>query len=412
MQIRLRFVLGGRTGVLVCLFALLPLAASAQAGGTTRNGTGSAIDANGVAQPGIVIPGFLFEPEVPLASLKTAPIWNELEKLLDNPYQVALCSSLATGRANPLVRNTPGTTLITSGVNSSPIVPVYPAYCSNFAADPVTGNVRGRPEFGVTLPPLMVHPLNYNPTTGEEMRLLNPTFPGAPWKVPDRILPSATDPNMWQWTYRDVMVTPGSTRIEPGAAEIDYNAPIAADVSACSSTTDPFPAPEGAITCGGDPGEPNYPGFGVLSPTAYSTPAVPGVASPGTAITNQRLFAPGRVAPEAQAGVILPRDAQGRFGLRKPSLRVATAGGTATNPNFLINRTDTGPVALDPAALTPSNENDYVRDRSTAATLGKALFWDMQMGSDAVQSCGTCHPHAGADNRTKNQLNPNHLGGD
>jgi cytochrome c peroxidase len=36
----------------------------------------------------------------------------------------------------------------------------------------------------------------------------------------------------------------------------------------------------------------------------------------------------------------------------------------------------------------------------------------MQVGSDGVQSCGTCHFSAGADNRTKNQLNPNHLSGD
>ena len=36
----------------------------------------------------------------------------------------------------------------------------------------------------------------------------------------------------------------------------------------------------------------------------------------------------------------------------------------------------------------------------------------MQVGSDGVQACGSCHFHAGVDNRTKNQLNPNHLGGD
>ncbi|MBI4830228.1 MAG: hypothetical protein HY801_01455, partial [Candidatus Lindowbacteria bacterium] len=30
----------------------------------------------------------------------------------------------------------------------------------------------------------------------------------------------------------------------------------------------------------------------------------------------------------------------------------------------------------------------------------------------SIQACGSCHFHAGADNRTKNQLNPNHLGGD
>ncbi len=38
--------------------------------------------------------------------------------------------------------------------------------------------------------------------------------------------------------------------------------------------------------------------------------------------------------------------------------------------------------------------------------LGKALFWDMQIGSDGVQACASCHFHAGADNRIKNQVNP------
>lgn len=77
----------------------------------------------------------------------------------------------------------------------------------------------------------------------------------------------------------------------------------------------------------------------------------------------------------------------------------------------------------------PINENDFIRaendarglgaalaqlpkGRAAAEVLGKALFWDMQVGSDGVQACGTCHFNAGVDNRTKNQLNPNHLGGD
>jgi len=50
--------------------------------------------------------------------------------------------------------------------------------------------------------------------------------------------------------------------------------------------------------------------------------------------------------------------------------------------------------------------------RPAAEVLGKALFWDMQVGSDGVQACASCHFHATVDNRTKNQLNPNHLGGD
>jgi cytochrome c peroxidase len=42
--------------------------------------------------------------------------------------------------------------------------------------------------------------------------------------------------------------------------------------------------------------------------------------------------------------------------------------------------------------------------------LGKALYWDMQVGSDGIQACASCHFHAGADHRIKNQLNPGHDG--
>src|SRR5262245_40252830 len=38
--------------------------------------------------------------------------------------------------------------------------------------------------------------------------------------------------------------------------------------------------------------------------------------------------------------------------------------------------------------------------------LGKALFWDMQVGGDGRTACATCHFHAGADHRKINQLNP------
>lgn len=48
----------------------------------------------------------------------------------------------------------------------------------------------------------------------------------------------------------------------------------------------------------------------------------------------------------------------------------------------------------------------YVKDRKTAIMLGKSLFWDMQVGSDGIQSCATCHFNAGADNRIKNQISP------
>lgn len=44
--------------------------------------------------------------------------------------------------------------------------------------------------------------------------------------------------------------------------------------------------------------------------------------------------------------------------------------------------------------------------RKAAIALGKALFWDMKVGSDDIQACASCHFHAGADNREKNTLNP------
>ena len=46
----------------------------------------------------------------------------------------------------------------------------------------------------------------------------------------------------------------------------------------------------------------------------------------------------------------------------------------------------------------------YVRDHGALLVLGKALFWDMQVGSDGRTGCGTCHFHAGADHRVRNQL--------
>lgn len=54
----------------------------------------------------------------------------------------------------------------------------------------------------------------------------------------------------------------------------------------------------------------------------------------------------------------------------------------------------------------PSELENFIADRNAAVTLGKALFWDMQVGSDGVQACASCHFHAGADDRAVNAINP------
>lgn len=57
----------------------------------------------------------------------------------------------------------------------------------------------------------------------------------------------------------------------------------------------------------------------------------------------------------------------------------------------------------------PPNLAEFVKDKAAAIKLGKALFWDMQVGSEGGQACASCHYRAGADPldiRAKNQLNP------
>jgi cytochrome c peroxidase len=394
----------------LCLALAGPVTpAMAAPGDIVTNGTSS----------GITVPNaFLFEPEVPFTSLKNVPTWSELEQLLDNPYLV-----------------TPD--------------PSTPGNDSGFPSYRATGITR-RPGFGVTLPSLLTHPLNYNPTTGEEMRLINSFYPGGTFNVVDQLVqcndpilgpvtpgcggtvtapgpkgPVTTGPfsaDRFVWRYVPMTISPGAGRVPLGETSIDYNNPIPADTFFCAVSLELTP-PEGSTLCGGDPGEPGYFGFGTLGPLTgppsgrrtaqYSTPAFqltgpPSTRVPGRDITagppafgtgNARLFDPER-------GFISARNPNtGVGGLRKPSLRVPDAGGTPNNPNYLVN--------TDPNNVAHSNENDFIRNRTVATALGKALFWDMQVGSDGVQSCGTCHFNGtGTDTRTRNQINPNHLNND
>ncbi|HET9551355.1 MAG TPA: hypothetical protein VFP50_00165 [Anaeromyxobacteraceae bacterium] len=372
---------------------------------------------NGSAQPGIV-PGFLFEPEVPFASLKSVPTWNELEQLLDDPYQVTTACTDSHG--------------LVPGNDQG-----FPSYCTNAAF------TRRQSFGGVALPPLLVHPLNYNPPTGFEMRLVNPQYPGGAFDARSSCAcnPPPNDPvatGIPTCTVPAVVIgggtlgctpVPNVITVSPGAARtadaeelIDYNSPFGRDTPVCIASTEAG----AAVLCGGDPGEPGYAGFGVLNVAGYSVPAVSGVASAATAIS-----AAARLRDPVTGASIQPRALTGRTGgLSKPSLRVPILGGPAgnlnQNPDYLANSQArlVARAALQgttpAAAVAPSNENDYVRGGATgsapkesarrlAMVLGKALFWDMQVGSDGVQSCGSCHAHAGADSRTKNQLNPNHV---
>jgi cytochrome c peroxidase len=56
------------------------------------------------------------------------------------------------------------------------------------------------------------------------------------------------------------------------------------------------------------------------------------------------------------------------------------------------------------AVPTPAGLAQYVADQQSLIVLGKALFWDVQVGSDGRTACATCHFHAGADHRVTNQV--------
>ena len=449
-----------------------------------------------------------FEPETPAQGLKdTLVTWNEVEYLLDNPY-------VTGGNGNAPVING----LCNDGSGHQPLNEQdFPSYCTPTTG--IFGTYIRRPHFGVThpvrigagaggqggtltsplgLPPLRVHPLNYNAPNGNEQRVLNPNFAGATnWNntsvcytlSPSCVPPSTTIPN----------VTPGSSRLIPTETpEIDYAVAKGRKLQTCQVNPEPVPldtpfntafGSENLTACGSDPGEPGAapltsPATGVFAQLAcllevmgmpvsflcednlglpyngqpnstswYSVPAVPAgnsflamfrqipqgtiAATTGAAIPIQPIEL--LVDPGAR-GTILPYNpVTGAGGLKKPTLRSDDVLGTGVTPNYLWN--SVASVSLtrpDPtgADIQLSNENDYyglyattlagapVADpysgvttaanfyarkqaaRLEAARLGKSLFWDMQVGSDGVQSCGSCHAHAGADNRTKNQINP------
>ncbi len=414
-----------------------------------------------------------FEPETPAQSLKKGNVtWNELEQLLDNPYN--LTTGAACNDAN------------------GPIPPTftgYPTYCTD------SSFIR-RPSFGgVTLPPVLVSGLNYNPTTGGEMRLLNPNYGGGSfdhtnvcYRIGPDGAPCTPPPSI-------INVTSGASRgLAPDDHEIAYNTAIGRKAPFCQGNPEPVPLggvdvftglPFGGpfatsfdaqdlTTCGSDPGEPGAAQLTSLAtdpltlslcgvnelggfPASYLCEDNVGLPFRGQPGRNNWYSAPAVPAPNAATAALMqipngtitgvttgttipvtsftgnylhdgsgtpirPRNiASGQFGLNKPSLRVFEAGGNGDNPNYLINVCSAGSSSstCDSNKTVLSNENDYIglfgsgtiverkqKARLEAMVLGKALFWEQQIGSDGVQACGSCHAHAGADNRTKNQINP------
>ena len=292
-------------------------------------------------------PSFTFHPDIPFQSLKDVPIWNEVRQMLDTPYALGNCPAINGQAIGANAQGYPATCTTIARRRS-----FLPAGCTY---DPSTGLP---PCNDALLRPFLVHPLNYNPFTGEQMRLMRPAFPGVA-------------------TFRDPSganigpISAGSTRIHAGdQPALDFNSPLRPD--------------------GGDAGEPT----GYAAAAVCGNDAISNWVETRSGCTNQtgKLIDPTPLASGAARGIIRS--------LRKPSI----------GQSYTVN--SDAALAGRAQALAPSNPNDYIRDRQMATVLGKALFWDMQLGSDGVQACASCHFAAGADSRTRDQLNPGHLGGD
>ena len=96
------------------------------------------------------------------------------------------------------------------------------------------------------------------------------------------------------------------------------------------------------------------------------------------------------------------------FGKFDVTLTVSGPGGSSS---FTLDEAvEVG--AIPPTALAtmpvpmPAQLGEFVTDMERAVELGKALFWDVQLGSDGLTACASCHYHAGVDNRPRNTLHP------
>ena len=139
--------------------------------------------------------------------------------------------------------------------------------------------------------------------------------------------------------------------------------------------------------------------------TAYPLSVVPLSVVPGSGALQHRLdhfgHSPSSCGPRRRlAGRVLlklPLLVAGALGL---VLFTARAPYAVTTLSAMDLRTIPVPG--------PSQDvlNEFIADKTAAIQLGKALFWDAKVGSDNKTACASCHSSAGADTRTKNQLDP------
>ncbi len=104
------------------------------------------------------------------------------------------------------------------------------------------------------------------------------------------------------------------------------------------------------------------------------------------------------------------------YGIGTFNVTLTVTGPGGSNEFTLIHAVDVvetlfGFIGAPPPLATlavplPDDLGSFVKDFDATVRLGKALFWDVQLGSDGLTACASCHYHAGADNRVVNTLHP------
>ncbi|QKX18831.1 cytochrome c peroxidase [Microbulbifer sp. YPW1] len=255
--------------------------------------------------------------------------------------------------------------------------------------------VERRPGFGVEMPALNVWPLDYNFLTGQPLR-------------------RRTSDGEISWDLPGPLFDPDET-----VATDEFNAPTELRSVIGALVACPLPTPslqdilDAIAQCQQNPFQCAEIFAQLQHPYSLANPCI-GAPQGSLVVTNPNNF--------------FLRNQLGFAGFtadpRIPPDRTVVAESAINGLGQLLDE-DGEPVTELEA---PINEEDFFREeedvagvpvplqeyvgRYAAEVLGKSFFWDMQVGSDGVQACGSCHFHAGVDNRTRGQLNPGVNGGD
>ena len=148
---------------------------------------------------------------------------------------------------------------------------------------------------------------------------------------------------------------------------------------------------------------------------------VTGLTADDFAITNGTASGLSGISQSEYFLTVTPASAGGvRVTLPTGSASNSLGQGNQASNALLVGKIGEGEVEVDPdgepapvpeslsnrAVPEPTNLAEFIQNKEAAIVLGKALFWDMRVGSDNRTSCATCHYQAGADSRYRNQLNP------